>query len=141
MNRIGAALLVVLLAAGCATVMPPAVTAPLSQPGTSGMEWQYTPHSITLNDCHMSGIRGPFEFNDQAIGQFPWTKTGAIEEIGGTGDAFFSGQQTVENGCLAWVLLLVHPPSFRATMNGGSWCPDGVRSCAVQTEGQVVRLR
>ena len=69
MNRTGT-LLVALLAACCAPMMPAAVTEPLSQPATgSPLEWQYTPRSITLNDCHLSGIRGPFQFNDQTSGQ------------------------------------------------------------------------
>jgi hypothetical protein len=133
--------------------MPPAVTAPLSQSAAPNLSeptaggntadgvWQYSVRSVTLNDCHLRGVEGPFQFNGQSIGSFPWTKTGAIEEVGGTGDAIFSGQQTDPNGCLAWILLLVHAPSFRATMNGGARCPDGMRSCSFQTEGQVVRLR
>ena len=70
MTRTGA-LLVALVAVGCVRVMmPPAVTQPLSQPDTeSPMVWQYAANSITLNDCHMNRIRGPFQFNDQTSGQ------------------------------------------------------------------------
>jgi hypothetical protein len=105
------------------------------------MAWQYTPRSITLNDCHLSGVRGPFEFNDQAMGDFAWTKTGVVENVGGTSDMLLTGQQRDARGCVEWVILLVHGPSGTATMSGGSRCPDGMRSCGFQTGGQVVRLR
>jgi hypothetical protein len=105
------------------------------------MEWQYTASSITLNDCHMNGIRGPFEFNDVAIGEFQWTKTGAVQDLSRTSDVLLTGQQPDTNGCIGWVILLVHGPSGTTTMSGGARCPDGMRSCGFQTSGQVVRLR
>jgi hypothetical protein len=123
-------------------MMPAAVTEPLSQPATgSPLEWQYTPRSITLNDCHLSGIRGPFQFNDQSMGQFPWTKTGAVQNVGGTSDVLLTGQRPDASGCVEWVVFLVHGPSGTATMSGGSRCPDGMRSRGFQTSGQVARLR
>jgi hypothetical protein len=106
------------------------------------MAWQYTARSITLNDCHMSGLQGPLQFNTTAIGQFPWTKTGEVKNSDGTGDALFTGQRSDPNtGCVGWVILLVHAPSGTATMSGGSRCPSGMRSCGFQTSGQVLRLR
>ena len=91
MTRTGA-LLVALVAVGCVRVMmPPAVTQPLSQPDTeSPMVWQYAANSITLNDCHMRGVEGPFQFDDQAIGQLQWTKTGAVQDIAGTSDVLLT---------------------------------------------------
>jgi hypothetical protein len=101
----------------------------------------YTASSITLNDCHMNGIRGPFEFNDVAMGEFPWAKTGAVQNLAGTSNALLTSQQPDALGCVGWIILLVHGPSGTATMSGGSRCPDGMRSCGFQTSGQVVRLR
>jgi hypothetical protein len=143
MNLTGALLVVLLaLSGGCGGLSHTAATAalePLPVAHTPIME--YIPKTMTLNDCHMSGIRGPFEFNDQSIGQFPWTKTGAVQEIGGTSDVLLTGQQPDPNGCVGWIILLVHGPSGTATMSGGSRCPDGMRSCGFQTSGQVVRVR
>ena len=105
------------------------------------MIFQYTTRSTTLNDCHLGGLTGPFQFNKYAIGSSPWTKTGAIENPDGTGDALFLIQSPQPTGCVGWVNLTVHSPSGRSTMSGGARCPDGQRSCGFQTEGTVNRVR
>jgi hypothetical protein len=64
------------------------------------MVWQYSPRSVTLNDYHMRGVQGPLQFDETAIGQFPWTKTGAVQDIGGTSDVLLTGQRPDASGCV-----------------------------------------
>jgi hypothetical protein len=75
------------------------------------------------------------------MGQFGWTKTGAVQDVGGTSDLLLTGQRPDASGCVGWVILLVHGLTGTATMSGGERCPDGVPSCGFQSSGQVVRLR
>jgi len=48
----------------------------------------------------MRGVQGPFQFDETAIGQFPWTKTGAVQDIGGTSDVLLTGQRPDASGCV-----------------------------------------
>ena len=49
---------------------------------------------------HMRGVQGPFQFDETAIGQFPWTKTGAVQDIGGTSNVLLTGQRPDASGCV-----------------------------------------
>jgi len=118
------ALIVALLATGCVRVMmPPAVTAPLWQPlpaspdeppaaaWTDDMVWQYAANSINPQRPPHERHSGPVPVHNTSIGQLPWTKAGAVQDIGGTSDVLLTGQRPDASGCVGWVILLVHAPS------------------------------
>ena len=89
-------------------------------------------------DRALSGVQGPFQFDETAIGQFPWTKTGAVQDIGGTSDVLLTGQRPDVSGCVAWVILLVHGPSGPPRRAAARGCPAGERSCGFQTSGPLL---
>jgi hypothetical protein len=82
MNRMGAALLVVLLAVngGCGGLSRTAATAaleplPVASPSTPVLV--YMPETITLNDCHVSRLGQPLVFTTTQLGTIPLTTLAA----------------------------------------------------------------
>jgi hypothetical protein len=140
MNRTGALLLALLLAlgGGCGGLSRTAATAALKPMPLAGTPvWEYLPQTITLNDCHVSGLGHPLTFTATQLGAIPLTTLAATST-----DMILAGRLADPTGCDAWVVLSLHQGAgTTATLSGGSRCHDGERSCGYQTSGQVVQLR
>jgi len=134
MNLTGA-LLVALVAVtgGCGGLSRTAATAALEPLPTSPTTpvLVYMPETITLNDCHLSGLGRSLAFTTTQLGTILLTTFAATSTA-----MLLTGRLDNATGCDAWVLLSLRGNGSAATLSGGSRCHDGERSCGYQTSGR-----